>query len=78
MVRGELGVDLVEAEPKHVSMFVRDRGAGFDAEEIAADRKGIAESIAEGCSDTAAPPSSGRCPERDGSRASVPRRPGRP
>jgi signal transduction histidine kinase len=35
----------VEAEPKRVSMFVRDRGAGFDAEAVAHDRKGIAESI---------------------------------
>ncbi len=35
----------VEVEPKRVSMFVRDRGAGFDSEAIAADRKGIAESI---------------------------------
>jgi signal transduction histidine kinase len=35
----------VEAEPKRVSMFVRDRGAGFDSEAIAGDRKGIAESI---------------------------------
>jgi signal transduction histidine kinase len=26
-------------------MFVRDRGAGFDSEAIAGDRKGIAESI---------------------------------
>ncbi|MGO9965468.1 MAG: PspC domain-containing protein [Acidimicrobiales bacterium] len=35
----------VEAEPKRVSMFVRDRGAGFDSEAVAGDRKGIAESI---------------------------------
>ncbi len=35
----------VEAEPRRVSMFVRDRGAGFDSEAIADDRKGIAESI---------------------------------
>jgi len=35
----------VEVEPKRVSMFVRDRGAGFDPEAIAEDRKGIAESI---------------------------------
>jgi len=35
----------VEAEPKRVSMFVRDRGAGFDPDAIAEDRKGIAESI---------------------------------
>ncbi len=35
----------VEAEPRRVSMFVRDRGAGFDSEAVAPDRKGIAESI---------------------------------
>ena len=35
----------VEVEPKRVSMFVRDRGAGFDTQAIADDRKGIAESI---------------------------------
>lgn len=35
----------VEVEPKRVSMFVRDRGAGFDSEAVADDRKGIAESI---------------------------------
>ena len=35
----------VEVEPKRVSMFVRDRGAGFDSDAIAGDRKGIAESI---------------------------------
>ncbi len=35
----------VEAEAKRVSMFVRDRGAGFDPESIADDRQGIAESI---------------------------------
>ena len=35
----------VEAEAKRVSMFVRDRGQGFDSEAVAGDRKGIAESI---------------------------------
>jgi signal transduction histidine kinase len=35
----------VEAEPKRVKMFVRDRGAGFDSDAVAGDRKGIAESI---------------------------------
>ncbi len=35
----------VEAEPNRVSMFIRDRGVGFDPEAIAGDRKGIAESI---------------------------------
>lgn len=34
-----------EAQPDGVSMFVRDRGAGFDASRVPADRKGIAESI---------------------------------
>jgi len=35
----------VEVEAKRVSMFVRDRGAGFDTDAVAEDRKGIAESI---------------------------------
>lgn len=34
-----------EVEPGKVSLFVRDRGRGFDRAEVAADRKGIAESI---------------------------------
>ncbi len=34
-----------EVEPKRVTMFVRDRGAGFDSDVIAEDRKGITESI---------------------------------
>jgi len=34
-----------EVEPKRVSMFVRDRGSGFDSDAIAEDRRGIAESI---------------------------------
>jgi signal transduction histidine kinase len=35
----------VEVEPDHVSMFVRDRGAGFDPERVAPDRRGLSESI---------------------------------
>ncbi len=34
-----------EAEPRRVSLFVRDRGKGFDPDLVAEDRKGIAESI---------------------------------
>ena len=34
-----------EVEPERVSVFVRDRGVGFDAAAVAADRRGIAESI---------------------------------
>jgi signal transduction histidine kinase len=34
-----------EAEPAQVSVFVRDRGRGFDPEAVPADRKGVAESI---------------------------------
>jgi signal transduction histidine kinase len=35
----------VEVEPGQVSVFVRDRGAGFDPDAVAADHRGIAESI---------------------------------
>jgi signal transduction histidine kinase len=35
----------VEAEPEQVSMFVRDRGTGFDPDAVDADRKGVSESI---------------------------------
>jgi signal transduction histidine kinase len=35
----------VEVEPAQVSVFVRDRGRGFDPEVVDGDRKGIAESI---------------------------------
>ncbi|MHB8682412.1 MAG: ATP-binding protein [Acidimicrobiales bacterium] len=35
----------VEAEPQQVSMFVRDRGRGFDPGEVPEDRKGVSESI---------------------------------
>jgi phage shock protein PspC (stress-responsive transcriptional regulator) len=34
-----------EVEPGAVSVFVRDRGCGFDPEAVPADRKGLAESI---------------------------------
>ena len=43
------GADVVslfaEVEPDEVSMFVRDRGKGFDPDAVPADRKGLAESI---------------------------------
>jgi signal transduction histidine kinase len=35
----------VEVEPTQVSMFVRDRGQGFDPATVAADRRGISDSI---------------------------------
>jgi signal transduction histidine kinase len=35
----------VEVEGTEVSMFVRDRGVGFDPEAVASDRRGVAESI---------------------------------
>jgi signal transduction histidine kinase len=35
-----------EVEPTGVSVFVRDRGQGFDLAEVAPDRRGIAQSIA--------------------------------
>ena len=34
-----------EVEPGEVSVFVRDRGRGFDTETVPADRKGLAESV---------------------------------
>jgi signal transduction histidine kinase len=34
-----------EVEPTEVSLFVRDRGKGFDPEAVAGDRKGLAESV---------------------------------
>lgn len=34
-----------EVEPESVSLFVRDRGCGFDPATVPADRKGLAESI---------------------------------
>jgi signal transduction histidine kinase len=43
------GADVVslfaEVEPDEVSLFVRDRGKGFDPGAVPADRKGLAESI---------------------------------
>jgi signal transduction histidine kinase len=41
---GEVSV-FVEVEPHSVSMFVRDRGKGFDVQAVAADRRGLSESI---------------------------------
>jgi signal transduction histidine kinase len=35
----------VEVEPSRVSVFVRDRGAGFDTDLVGPDRRGIAQSI---------------------------------
>jgi signal transduction histidine kinase len=35
----------VEVEPESVSMFVRDRGCGFDTETVAPDRRGLSESV---------------------------------
>jgi signal transduction histidine kinase len=34
-----------EVEPEEVSVFVRDRGRGFDPEAVSSDRKGLAESV---------------------------------
>ena len=34
-----------EVEPEQVTVFVRDRGRGFDPRAVATDRGGIAESI---------------------------------
>ena len=34
-----------EVEQSAVSVFVRDRGRGFDPETVPADRKGLAESV---------------------------------
>nr|WP_243795495.1 ATP-binding protein [Saccharopolyspora gloriosae] len=34
-----------EVEPEQVSIFVRDRGAGFDPEQVSGDRHGLADSI---------------------------------
>jgi signal transduction histidine kinase len=36
---------LGEVEARSVSLFVRDRGVGFDPETVGEDRKGISESI---------------------------------
>lgn len=43
---GVADIDLfAEAEPHQVSVFVRDRGAGFDPESVPEDRHGLARSI---------------------------------
>jgi len=34
-----------EVEPGEVSVFVRDRGKGFDPKTVATDRKGLSESV---------------------------------
>ena len=43
------GADVIslfaEVEPAEVSVFVRDRGCGFDPEAVPSDRKGLAESV---------------------------------
>jgi signal transduction histidine kinase len=43
------GADVVslfaEVEPESVSVFVRDRGRGFDPAAVPPDRKGLAESV---------------------------------
>jgi signal transduction histidine kinase len=43
------GVQLIslyaEVEPNHVSLFVRDRGLGFDPATVPADRRGLSESV---------------------------------
>jgi len=55
----------VEVEPATVSMFVRDRGRGFDPGQVPADRKGIAQSIRErmarndGCAEVRSAPGEG-------------------
>lgn len=41
---GEISV-YAEADAAHVSVFVRDRGAGFERAAVPADRRGLAESI---------------------------------
>ena len=35
----------LDADTRHVALYVRDRGSGFDPEAVAADRRGITESI---------------------------------
>jgi signal transduction histidine kinase len=35
----------LEVEPDQVTVFVRDRGRGFDLEEVPSSRRGIADSI---------------------------------
>jgi signal transduction histidine kinase len=41
---GEVSV-YAEVEPERVAVYVRDRGAGFDQDEVPADRHGLADSI---------------------------------
>lgn len=53
----------LEVEPNQVTVFVRDRGAGFDPDHLPDDRRGVAESII------------GRM-DRHGGKASVRSRPG--
>jgi signal transduction histidine kinase len=43
---GETDINLfAEAEREQVSVFVRDRGVGFDVDEVSPDRQGLAKSI---------------------------------
>jgi signal transduction histidine kinase len=35
-----------EVTPDHVSVFVRDRGTGFDPDAVPADRRGLRDSVA--------------------------------
>ncbi len=43
---GAAGVSVfLEVEPERATVFVRDRGKGFDRDSVASDRRGIAESI---------------------------------
>ncbi|MBB3039675.1 ATP-binding protein [Hoyosella altamirensis] len=43
---GESNIDLfAEVEPQKVSVFVRDRGKGFDPEGVPSDRQGLAKSV---------------------------------
>ena len=41
----DVGALFAEVEPGEVSLFVRDRGRGFDPDAVPEDRKGLAESI---------------------------------
>lgn len=43
--RADLVSVYLEVEPHHVTAFVRDKGVGFDRDEVGADRRGIAMSI---------------------------------
>ncbi|HYA09190.1 MAG TPA: ATP-binding protein, partial [Gaiellaceae bacterium] len=35
----------LDADARRVALYVRDRGSGFDPDAVAADRRGVAESI---------------------------------